>query len=373
MNHSTRKGPLTHRLFVFVFSFIFGLLCYWLLGFVISDIGSWPGPDYAKLEEQLLDQDLDQKAEALTEQNDETTRKISELRNRQSLLKDSIDNSTRTMDQLLEIQRLSIEKESEFSPGEQSAMAENIQLFLANQQQYQTYNDEISQLNEQLIDIQQQEREIDQLLQTAREPIWEQHNADLEKHKLRMAGLKLAVLIPLLVAVLALFLKQRSSIYAPLIYAAAVAIAAKVVLVMHEHFPERYFKYILILVSLAIVTWILIHLLRMVAFPKQDWLLKQYRDAYEAFLCPICSYPIRRGPMKYLSWTRRSIRKVSLPRSGADPAAQDEVYTCPLCSTALFEQCSSCDAVRHSLLPACEKCGAEKTAELEGVTAEPDA
>jgi hypothetical protein len=33
---------------------------------------------------------------------------------------------------------------------------------------------------------------------------------------------------------------------------------------------------------------------------------------------------------------------------------------CPMCATKLFEECPSCHAIRHSLLPACEKCGAEK-------------
>src|SRR5206468_11254740 len=98
-------------------------------------------------------------------------------------------------------------------------------------------------------------------------------------------------------------------IYAPLIYALSIALMLKVALVMHEYFPSRYFKYVLILVCLAVVLRVLVYLLRMIAFPKRDWLLKQYREAYEAFLCPICEYPIRRGPLKYLFWNRRSIRK----------------------------------------------------------------
>ena len=61
--------------------------------------------------------------------------------------------------------------------------------------------------------------------------------------------------------------------------------------VMRQYFPSRYFNYALILAALTIVLQILIHLVRMVASPKTDWLLKQYREAYEAFLCPMCSYP----------------------------------------------------------------------------------
>ena len=360
MTKSTRRGPFTHRLLVIAFSVVFGLLFFWLLGFVMNDIGTWPGPDRSELEKGSLDQNLVRQAESLDEQIEETNREKNDLRERQSLLKDSIDNSTRTMDQLLEIQRLSLEKASELSPEEQSAMSENIQLFLANQQQYQTYNDEISRLNEQLIDLEQQDRENEQRLQSARKPIWEQYRTQEERHNLWIAALKLAVLIPLLLIVLLLFLKKRESTYAPFTYAAATSVAFKVMLVMHEHFPERYFKYILICVLLAVVIWILVRLLRMVAFPNKDWLLKQYREAYEAFLCPVCSYPIRRGPLKYKSWTRRSIRKATLRLPPSEPTAKDEAYSCPMCSTRLFESCESCDAIRHSLLPGCEKCGASK-------------
>lgn len=360
MTSPQRKGPVSHRVLVLAFSIVFSLLFYWLLGFVIKDIGTWPGPDRAALEERLLDAGLVEKSETIATQIVETNRQITEIQNRQALLKDSIDNAKRTMDQLLEIERLALEKSSGRTPEEQSAMSKNIQLFLANQQQYQAHNDELSRLNEQLVDLRQQQRDNDRELEIAREPIRAEYEKQWEQHNLRMACWKLAVLIPLLVAVLIGYLRRRASIYTPLIYASALAVAVKVMLVMHEHFPSRYFKYVLILVALGIVTWILISLLRMIAFPKKDWLLRQYRDAYEAFLCPICSFPIRRGPLKYLSWTRRSLRKISTRPTSADPTAGEEAYICPMCATPLYEACPSCKAIRHSLLPACEKCGASK-------------
>ena len=152
-----------------------------------------------------------------------------------------------------------------------------------------------------------------------------------------------------------LFLKLRNGPYTPLIYAFGGAVLLKVGLVMHEYFPARYFKYVLILIAIAIVLQILLYLVRMVAFPKMDWLLKQYREAYEAFLCPMCSYPIRRGPLKYMLWTRRTIKKLTSQSAGTNDA--DEPYICPVCSTQLYEECENCHAVRHSLLPSCHKCG----------------
>ncbi len=362
----TRKGPFCHRLLVFVFCAVFGVLFYWLLGFIINDLGTWPGPDYTTIEEGMLDAVLVETAESLNEQSEENERAARELKERQQLLKDSIDNSQRTMDQLLEIQRLSLEKGSELSPDEQTAMAENIRLFLENQKQYQTLNEEISQLSQEAAAIRQQERDNDELLNAAREPILAEYRRQQERHNLRMAGLKLAVLVPLLLVAVVLYLKKRTSIYAPLIYSFAIAVAAKVMLVIHEHFPARYFKYILTVVALAIVTCVLVVLLRMIAFPKRDWLLKQYREAYEAFLCPICSYPIRRGPLKYRSWTRRSIRKAAFRVPSASSTEQDAPYTCPMCATKLFEACGSCQAIRHSLLPACHQCGDATVQEANG-------
>ena len=76
MTHTTRKGPVAYRLIVFVFSVLFAVLLFWLLGFVIDDIGTWPGPDHAELEKQLLDPQLVEAAASLSGQIEETNRKI---------------------------------------------------------------------------------------------------------------------------------------------------------------------------------------------------------------------------------------------------------------------------------------------------------
>ena len=150
---TVHKGPWSHWFLVQLFTVILMVLIYWLLGFVLQDIGTWPGPDLAEMEERLLDPRLVERAEEIDRQMEETRREITEAENRRQLLKDSIDGAQRTVDQLLEIQRLRLEKSSQQSTQEHSVMTENIELFLANQRQYQAYNDQISQLNEQLIDL----------------------------------------------------------------------------------------------------------------------------------------------------------------------------------------------------------------------------
>ena len=178
-----------------------------------------------------------------------------------------------------------------------------------------------------------------------------------EAHRLRLAFYQLLILVPLLLATAYPLAKRRSSLYYPLFLAVGGATLLKVALVVHEYFPSRYFKYILIFVLLLVVARLLVHLIRTVAFPKAAWMKRQYREAYERFLCPVCEYPIRTGPRKFLYWTRRTVHKV-LPQG--DSSVVEEAYTCPACGTAVFEVCDSCKKVRHSLLDHCEHCGATK-------------
>jgi predicted RNA-binding Zn-ribbon protein involved in translation (DUF1610 family) len=349
------KGPWIHRFLTIFFSAIFGVLCFWLLGFVVDDLGNWPGPVYEQLEASRLDPALVEQNRTLEGQILDTGRRIADEQARQQLLRDSTSNSQTTMNQLLEFQRSNLEKNLTPSASERQALAESEQQFLANQAQYQRLNDDLVRLNEQLRGFNGTQRAVQERLEAQREPIRREFESQVRTHDLKMAALKLAVLIPLLVAAVVLFVKRRNGPYAPIIYAFGGAVLLKVGLVMHQYFPSRYFKYILILAAIAVVFQILLYLVRMVAFPKKDWLLKQYREAYESFLCPMCSYPIRRGPLKYMSWTRRTIKKM-MPQPAA-AGSTDEAYVCPMCSTRLYEECETCRTIRHSLLPSCQTCG----------------
>jgi predicted RNA-binding Zn-ribbon protein involved in translation (DUF1610 family) len=343
---------------MWLFTALFGVLVYWLLGFLINDISHWPPPDYQALEERLLDPALTAEAERLDTRIADVQREIDARESRQRILRDSTNNAQQTMNQLLEFQRLSLEKNVTPTEEEQLALAESQKLFLANQSQYQQITEQISVLQEDMRTLHDAQRLNEEQSETARKPILDQYESLLRRHNLTLAAVKLAVLVPLLIAGIVVFLKRRESIYVPLFAAFAIAVAVMAMFVMHEYFPARYFKYVLIATFLAVVTKAVVRLIRMIAFPKAAWLQEQFREAYEAFLCPICKYPIRRGPLKYLFWTRRTIKKLHIP--DATGAEHDEPYNCPSCGTRLFEECSACHAIRHSLLPACEHCGAEQ-------------
>ena len=88
-----------------------------------------------------------------------------------------------------------------------------------------------------------------------------------------------------------------------------------------------------------------------------DRQIKQYREAYERFLCPVCEYPIRTGLRRFLYWTRRTVHKTIPAQASSGQPLQDEPYSCPSCGTTLFEDCRQCGHSRHSLLPHCSHCG----------------
>jgi hypothetical protein len=354
----THKGPWTHRLLVYFFTVLFGLLIYWLLGFVMRDIETWPGPNYGEIEKRLGDPKLTAEAARIQAQIDEAKRATESRQQRQKVLRDSTGNSEKTMNQLLELQKLTLQKGLTPSADEAKALAESERLFLANQTKYQEMNDQIAALSEQLGDLQNRQRSVEEKLAALRGPIQEEYNRLQARHQFKLAACKLAVLLPLLALAVWLFLKKRTSLYAALIHGFSLALLVKVGVVMHEYFPRRYFKYVLIGIAIVLVTRILVYLLRAMAFPKLDWLLKQYREAYERYFCPVCGHPIRRGPLKHLFWTRASLKKLHVPDGAA--AGADEPYTCPVCATALFEECPACKHIRHSMLPACTYCGATK-------------
>ncbi len=349
-------GTWYQRLLIAIFSLLLTVLLFWLLGFAVDDLGNLPGPDRAALEAEMLDaKRLDTRKE-LTQQIAATERSMAAEQSRQRLLRESTTSSQNTLNQLLDIQRTSLQQNAKLAPEQQQALVESEQLFLQNQRKDQQLTDSISELSEKLNGLQEQHRVNEESLGQQQLLVSERFGELQKRHRLHKAALKLAILVPLLLIAAALFIWKRGSIYSPLIYAFGAATLVKIFIVMHEGFPAHYFKYVLVGSSIVAVAAVLTYLLRSRARPTRDALLKQYREAYETFFCPVCRYPIRRGPLRFACWSRRSIKRLQLPPEQGD----DTPYTCPACGTTLFEACGRCGAVRHSLLPACVACGAAK-------------
>lgn len=290
---------------------------------------------------------------------------LEELKNRiqrqgqtQNLVGDSSQSLRQTLSQLLDLQRLRLEKSLAMTESEQAELSESLSLFLENQKRYQEANQELAALIEQRSGLEDSLQQMEEELSEQREPARREYQQASKRHDIRLAFFQLALLLPVLAAASVLYFKKRQSLYAPLAFALGAATLVKVGFVMHQYFPARLFKYILILALLGVVGRLLIYLLRAVAHPQSSWLNRQYREAYERFLCPVCEFPIRMGPRKFLYWTRRTVNKNILPTDRGD---KEEAYACPSCGTTLFDECPSCHKIRHALLPHCRHCGGQKS------------
>ena len=353
------KGPWIHRFSIWVLTVILSVLVYWVLGFFVEDIESIKGPDYQEIEKEHVDQQLLARQQELTREIARVDRDIQNKREEMRIVSDSSQNLQKTINQLIELQKLTVQKSVALPEAEQANLSASLSHFLASQTLYQSHNAELAGLTDDKRKLESEQMALAARIEEQREPARKKFNALEEKHDLRLACLQLLILVPLLAAGAFLIVRRRGSIYFPLFLGFGAATLLKVALVIHDYFPSRYFKYVLIGGLLVAVTRLLVHFIRVVAFPKAQWLRKQYREAYERFLCPVCEYPIRIGPRRFLFWTRRTVNRIVLPRA----SGKDEPYSCPACGTALFEECAKCRGIRHALLPHCRHCSAEKKTE----------
>lgn len=350
------KGPWIHRFSIRIFTVILAILVYWVLGFLVEDIESIKGPQYEEIERKHVDQTLVIKEKNLTADIAEVDRSISNMREEMRIVGDSSQNLQKTITQMIELQKLSVQKSITLPETEQANLSESLFHFFETQKRYQGYSTELSALTDRKKSLEAEKSGVEKKIEQQRAPARKKYQGLREKHDLRIAAFQLLILIPLLAAGAFLTVKQRGSIYFPLFLGYGAAVLLKVSLVIHKYFPSRYFKYILVIGLLIAVVRLLVYFIRVVAFPKAVVLTKQYREAYERFLCPVCEYPIRTGPRKFLFWTRRTVNNIVLPKE----THEERPYSCPACGTVLFEECPECHGIRHALLPHCEHCSAEK-------------
>ena len=357
--HVKRQGPRTHRIMIYFFSTLLALLLVWLLGFILSDIGRIPGPNRAEIEKKYVGQDLYDQLNILKKEAKNIQTQRENQREIQDILGTSTSNSEQTMNQLLEVHRLNLEKGVKPTEAEQEAMAESQALLLENQKKFQEANRQIAALSERQREVKGQIDSLQEDIDAKKKPSGAEYQQLRQRHLFKIASIKLAFLVPLFLAVAWMAIKARQGAYAPVVYAAFIALFWKIGVVMHDHFPREFFKYIAIGAAIVIVLAFLIHLIRTIAAPQRDWLLKQYKEAYNRHRCPVCAYPIERGPFKHAVWTAKGPKLLgSFANENSDTG--ERPYTCPSCGEGLYETCEKCKETRPSLLPYCPDCGNEK-------------
>jgi len=329
----------------------------WLLGFVLDDLARIKGPELESFRRARVAEADDERLKVLNRQIADVQSQIAQRERTQAILRTSMDGSRATMNQLIELHRLNLEKNVTPTPEEQSALAESETLYLQNQRRFQEANAEIAGLNEDRRTMEDEVAAIRERIREAEEPAREEFEAASRRHRLRVATLQFAFLLPVFLGSAWLTARWRETPYRPLLYAALAAASWKIGVVMHQHAPARFFKYVAITAGIAIVLAFLVRLIRLLVAPRRDWLLKQYREAYKQHRCPMCGDPIRRGPLRHAAWGRKGPH---FPPGAVETAGPEGPYTCPACGSPLFVACESCSVIRHALLPFCEACGAER-------------
>lgn len=356
--HAAPPVPRALKVWTFLLASLLTLLLIWLLGFVLKDIGRIQGPDYAEIRKTHVDEALIESKEAVEEEIQTIEAGAKRQSERQKDLKRSMDNARTTMQQMMELQRLGLEKQSPPTETEKEALATAQQRFLEAQDAYEEANTQIADLNEQRFEKQQSLQSLRAEIEEQEKPARGAFEEASQRHQLKLATFKLAFLLPIFALAAALFLKLRQSHYRLFATSALVATFWKVGQVMWDHFPKEFFKYIAIVAAIAATVAFLLWLLRKALRPDTDLLLKRYREGYRAHVCPVCGYPIMRGPLRFARWTRKGpILSADGDLRGADDEHQS--YVCPSCGTELFGNCASCGAVTPSLLPFCRHCGEE--------------
>lgn len=353
-----KRAPAGLRWLIHGLSVLLTCLFVWLFGFVLSDIGDLEGPDYEQIERRHLDAQLLDREKALQRRIRDLETVIQRQKEIQQTLKEGMENARSTMEQMMELHRLSLEQKIAPNETEQEALAVGQTRFLDAQEKFQEANEEIASSNQSKFELNQELRTVRETLESQREPAREDYREARQRHEFKLASLKLAFIVPFLAVASWLMYRKRNSLYRPVFLAALVASFWKVGVVMFQHFPREFFKYIAILAALGIVLTFLIWLLRNARRPGAVALLKRFREAYAGQHCPICAYPIARGALKQAVWTRKGPR-LATAAAGRDEG-EDGPYACPSCGTRLYEQCASCESTRHSLLPYCDHCGREK-------------
>lgn len=352
------QGPWWHRFSVRCCTVLLFILVYQTIGFLTDDVWRMAGPDYQQLQANSAAAPVQAKVDALNAEIGKLQRLARDKRVNQTELREITSTSQQTWTQLQEFRKLAVAKQKELSPSEQQALDDSQMLFLKNQQAGLELQSELAELTRKEAGLRDRLEDAETELRAEQSKVQAEYATLMNRHQLFLGGMQLLVLIPLIAAAGFFFYRSRQSRWLPFAQAFGGAVILKVIVLLHSYFPLDMLIYPLVATGLLVVGALLWGLIRLVSRPNRQWLLNQYRDAYQSFMCPVCDYPIRRGPLKFLYWNRKSLKRLQIPQQTI--GVPDENYTCPCCATPLFEECPQCHHTRHALLPACESCGALK-------------
>lgn len=346
------------RFGAFTLATILTFLWIWLLGFLLDDVGRVRPVSYQELFEagmpaELLEEVAETDLEVRT-----LERKISRQEQIQRDLQRDMETSGEVMRQMMDLQRLALEKGNAPSEAERDALATAQETFLSSQAQYREANEEIQSANATLFALQGRRSALVSRKDAAEAPIRKAYQAKVRTRALIEACVRLGILIPLFLVAAATVRKRWRHPWRPIYLSVLVATFWTLGYEMFEQFPAEYFKYIAIVTAIAITLAFLSWIIRKATSPSPSLVLARNRAAYMESVCPVCAFKLSRTPIQAAPSTKRRGRVPHEPVGPLAPEGRVD-FSCPSCGTGLFEACGECSGPRHSLLPFCEGCGAE--------------
>ena len=349
------SAPFSLRAAIGFLSVLLALFFIWLLSFVLNDIGDLPGPDYSAIQKRHVPEAKQAEANELKSQLEAIEKQIKRQQEIQDTLKQSMNNAETALTKIADLQRLSLEGGGEPSEVDRQAMENARTRFYDAQDKFESANETITTLNSERHQLNQSIEANGKELSEFENKASTEYNAAFRSHQLKIAALKLAVVVPLLFFSAWLVRRKRGSMYQPFHWAALCSTFWMTWLVMWDHFPRDFFKYIAILAAILILGAFLVWAIRSATRPRRDIVIRRHREAYQNHRCPVCDFPILRGAFRQAVWTKRGPR---LPGDATD-TAESTRYNCPSCGEGLFDACGECGEVTQTLLPYCSGCGRE--------------
>jgi exonuclease VII small subunit len=135
-----QKGPKKFRLFLLMLNVVFALLIYWFLGFLMDDISQQPGPSLEDIQKNYQNPTWVNEKKTYTKQLANLSSTIDQHHQQQAILETSINSYRDTMNQLLDLQKASIQKGISFSTESQKNLQNVTDLYLNYQKKFQELN-----------------------------------------------------------------------------------------------------------------------------------------------------------------------------------------------------------------------------------------
>lgn len=334
MNENTPRGL---RWTIRGLSLLLLFLFIWLEGFVVRDLGDLEGPSRTQTETAVVSQEVAAPAREARLKVETLEREIARLEQVKGNRIQTRDSASATLNQIRSHYQFEVQQGRSPSDELTTALEQAQASFLEASGAYEEANQRIGELQDQLaaerVRAEAAQDALEREEARVRGDNHESWSAAYARHRFKIAALKTAFVVPVFLFAAWLTVKRKESIIAPIHKALLVASFWWVGVVMFEHFPREFFKYIAIGAAILIVLLFLIRSLRNAAQPQDEVLLRRRREAYQARRCPECAYPV--------------------------PDETGTAMSCASCGVELYGSCTTCSEVRHTLLPHCRSCGAE--------------